>query len=94
MATVRLAPVLRASAGGAKEVTANGSTLAEVFTNLYQQYPALKEQIQPEGTEGLSRYVNVYVNDQDARYLQGLETQIGETDKVRLLPAMAGGRQA
>ncbi len=94
MATVRLAPVLRSSAGGAKEVTVDGSTLAEVFDHLYQQYPALKEQIQPEGTEGLSRYVNVYVNDQDARYLQGLETQIGATDKVRLLPAMAGGRQA
>lgn len=89
MANIRLAPVLRASAGGSKLVTAEGSTLGEVLANLYQRYPALKEQIQPE--QELSRFVNVYVNDQDVRYLQGLDTAVGPNDTVTLLPAMAGG---
>ncbi len=90
MATVRLAPVLRSSAGGSKQVTAEGSSLSEILNNLYQRYPALKEQIQPE--RELSRFINVYVNDQDVRYLQGLETSVGPNDTVILLPAMAGGR--
>jgi len=90
MATVRLAPVLRASAGGAKQVSAAGSNLNEVLADLYKHYPALKEQIQPE--ESLSRFINVYVNDQDVRYLKGLETSISPTDTIILLPAMAGGR--
>lgn len=89
MATVRLAPVLRSSAGGAKQVNAQGSTLSEVLDDLYTRFPALKEQIQSEGT--LSRFINVYVNDQDVRYLQGLETAVGPSDTVILLPAMAGG---
>ncbi|GHO50160.1 MoaD/ThiS family protein [Ktedonospora formicarum] len=90
MATVRLAPVLRASAGGAKQVSAQGDNLAEILSDLYEQFPALKEQIQPE--QELSRFINVYVNDQDVRYLQGLETAVGQNDTVILLPAMAGGR--
>jgi molybdopterin synthase sulfur carrier subunit len=89
MATVRLAPVLRSSAGGAKQVAAQGATLAEVLSNLYQSYPSLKEQIQPELE--LSRFINVYINDQDVRYLQGLETSVGPNDTIILLPAMAGG---
>ncbi len=90
MATVRLAPVLRSSAGGSKQVSAQGVNLAEILADLYKQYPALKEQIQPD--ESLSRFINVYVNDQDVRYLQGLETSIGPNDTVILLPAMAGGQ--
>jgi len=89
MAIVRLAPVLRSSIGGSKQVTAEGSTLGSVLQDLYLRYPALKEQIQPE--QELSRFVNVYVNDQDVRYLQGLETSVGPNDTVFLLPAMAGG---
>jgi molybdopterin synthase sulfur carrier subunit len=89
MATVRLAPVLRSSTGGAKQVTVEGSTLGDVLSALYQRYPALKEQLQPE--QELSRFVNVYVNDQDVRYLQGLDTAVGSNDTVTLLPAMAGG---
>ncbi len=89
MATIRLAPVLRSSAGGSKQVSAQGATLAEVLSDLYQRYPSLKEQIQPE--QELSRFINVYVNDQDIRYLQGLETSVGPNDTIILLPAMAGG---
>lgn len=91
MANIRLAPVLRSFAGGSKQVSAEGSTLGELLNDLYQKYPALKEQIQPE--QELSRFVNVYINDQDVRYLKGLETAIGANDSVTLLPAMAGGRQ-
>ena len=90
MANVRLAPVLRASVGGAKQVTASGSSLAEVLDDLYERFPALKEQIQSDGS--LSRFINIYVNDQDIRYLQGLETGVGANDTIILLPAMAGGR--
>ena len=91
MATVRLAPVLRSSVGGSKQVSAEGSNLSEVLADLYKRFPALKEQIQPEGD--LSRFVNVYINDQDVRYLQGLETHVGSTDIIQLLPAMAGGQE-
>lgn len=90
MATVRLAPILRSSVGGSKQVSSEGSTLGDALNNLYQRYPALKEQIQPSGE--LSRFVNVYVNDQDVRYMQGLETSVGQNDTITLLPAMAGGR--
>ena len=89
MATVRLAPVLRSHAGGSKQVNAQGSNLTEVLSDLYQRYPALKEQIQPD--QELSRFINVYVNDQDVRFLQGLQTAIGPNDTIILLPAMAGG---
>lgn len=89
MAIVRLAPVLRASAGGAKQLRAEGGTLNEVLNDLYRRFPTLKEQIQSEGS--LSRFINVYVNDQDVRYLHGVETPVGSNDTVILLPAMAGG---
>jgi molybdopterin synthase sulfur carrier subunit len=89
MANVRLAPVLRSTAGGSKQVSAHGSNLAEVLSDLFQRFPALKEQIQPG--EELSRFINIYVNDQDIRFLQGLDTKVGPTDTVTLLPAMAGG---
>ena len=90
MATVRFAPVLRASTHGSKQVSAQGSTLADVLSDLYKSYPALKEQIQPE--QELSRFMNVYINDQDVRYLQGLQTSVSSNDTIILLPAMAGGR--
>ncbi|HVB23934.1 MAG TPA: MoaD/ThiS family protein [Ktedonobacteraceae bacterium] len=93
MATVRLAPVLRASVGGSKHVTAEGNNLAEVLDNLYGRFPALKDQIQGSEGESLSRFINVYVNDQDVRYLQGLQTNVGSSDTVILLPAMAGGNR-
>jgi molybdopterin converting factor small subunit len=92
MSTVRLAPVLRPSVGGSKHVSAEGKNLAEVLNDVFERFPALKEQIQPYGT--LSRFINIYVNDQDVRYLQGLETNVGPTDTVILLPAMAGGHSS
>ncbi len=82
MANVRLAPILRSSVGGSKQISAEGSTLNEVLTNLYQRHPS----------EELSKFVNVYVNDQDVRFLKKLATPVGPSDTITLLPAMAGGR--
>jgi molybdopterin converting factor small subunit len=90
MSTVRIPPVLRPTVGGARQVTAGGATLGAVLDDLFARYPAVREQIlTPEGQ--LSRFVNVFVNDEDVRYLEGLETPVGEGDSVLLLPAMAGG---
>jgi molybdopterin converting factor small subunit len=90
MSTVRIPPVLRASVGGAKQVEASGATLGAALDDLCARYPGVREQIlTPEGD--LNRFVNVFVNDQDVRYLQGLTTPIAADDTVVLLPAMAGG---
>ncbi len=93
MSTVRIPPVLRASVGGAKQVEASGATLGAVLEDLFARFPTVREQIfSPEG--GLTRFVNVFVNDQDVRYLQGLDTAVAPNDTVVLLPAMAGGALA
>jgi MoaD family protein len=90
MATVRIPPVLRASVGGEREVEAAGSNIGEVLKALVEAYPATKEQIfSADGA--LNRYVNVYLNDEDVRVLDGLETGVSESDSVVILPAMAGG---
>ena len=90
MSVVRIPPVLRPSVGGARQVLASGDTLGALLDDLFASYPVVREQIlAPEG--GLSRFVNVFVNDQDARFLQGLATPVAEGDTVVLLPAMAGG---
>jgi molybdopterin converting factor small subunit len=90
MSTVRIPPVLRPTVGGARQVEANGETLDGVLRDLFARYPSMREQIvTPEG--GLSRFVNVFVNDQDVRYLQGLQTPVTSGDTIVLLPAMAGG---
>jgi molybdopterin converting factor small subunit len=92
MASVRIPPVLRAVVGGAKQVEASGATLSAVLDDLFAHYPAVREQVLTvEGS--LSRFINVFVNDQDVRYLEGLETLVAADDTVTLLPAMAGGEQ-
>jgi molybdopterin synthase sulfur carrier subunit len=87
--SVRIPPVLRDSTGGARTVTAAGATVAEVLGELFEQYPAIRERVTQNGE--LSPFVNVYVNDRDVRYRDGLETPVGADDTVILLPAMAGG---
>lgn len=90
MSTIRIPPVLRPAVGGARQVEAAGDTLDGVLRDLFARYPALQGQIvTPEGD--LTRYVNVFVNDQDVRYLSGLQTPVQTGDTVVLLPAMAGG---
>ena len=82
--------VLRANVGGAREVDADGETIGDVLDGLVATYPSLKDQLFTEDGE-LNRFVNVYVNGQDVRYLDGTATPVAERDEVRLLPAMAGG---
>ena len=90
MPTIKIPPVLRSSTGGAKEVVAEGDNVGEVLRKLAQEHPATESQL--FGEEGqLNRYVNVYKNDEDVRVLDGLETSIGESDTLMILPAMAGG---
>ncbi len=91
MATIKIPPVLRASVGGEKEVDANGSNVGEVLRDLASSHPATESQL--FGADGtLNRYVNVYLNDEDVRVLDGLDTAVGESDTLQILPAMAGGR--
>jgi MoaD family protein len=89
MSTVKIPPVLRESVGGSRSVQAEGATVRDVLDDLFGAYPELRERV-TEGGE-LSRFVNVYVNDRDVRYRDGLATAVGPGDTVILLPAMAGG---
>jgi len=87
---VRLPTVLRPHADGLASVRAEGSTVGEVFAGLIDQYPGIKGNLlDDEG--GLHRFVNVYVNDDDIRYLEQLDTKVGDGDVLSILPAVAGG---
>ena len=90
MATIRIPPVLRPSVGGEREVSADGATVGDVLGALTENHPDTKSQIFGEGGD-LNRYVNVYLNDEDVRVLDGLETPVGTGDVLVILPAMAGG---
>jgi sulfur-carrier protein len=90
VSTVKFPAVLRANVGGAREVDATGSTIGEVLDQLVGTFPSLRDQLFTEDGE-LNRFVNVYVNGQDVRYLDGTATAVDDRDEGRLLPAMAGG---
>ncbi len=90
MATIRIPPVLRPSTGGEKEVDAGGGTVGEVLGALADRHPATQSQLFSDGGD-LNRYVNVYLNDEDVRVLEGLQTPVGDGDVLVILPAMAGG---
>jgi molybdopterin converting factor small subunit len=90
MATVKIPPVLRAAVGGEKELSADGSSVGEILRSLADSHPDTQTQL--FGADGgLNRYVNVYLNDEDVRVLDGLETAVGAGDTLVILPAMAGG---
>jgi sulfur-carrier protein len=90
MATIRIPPVLRPSVGGEREVSADGSSVGDVLRALADEHPETQGQL--FGADGdLNRYVNVYLNDEDVRVLDGLDTEVGERDVLVILPAMAGG---
>ncbi|HVL92890.1 MAG TPA: ubiquitin-like small modifier protein 1 [Acidimicrobiales bacterium] len=87
---VRLPTILRQHAGGQAKVSANSGTLGEVLADLVRQFPNLADQVVTEdGT--LHKFVNVYVNDDDVRYLKQLDTAVADDDVVSILPAVAGG---
>ena len=90
MPTVKIPPLLRPHTGGASEVDAPGGTVGDALRGLAEAHPATREQLfTPEGE--LNRYVNVYLNDEDIRVLEGLDTPVADADTVVILPAMAGG---
>ncbi len=86
---VRIPTILRSYTGGAKAVEGSGATLDELLDNLDAAHGGLRERL-VDG-EKLRRFVNVYLNDEDVRFLGGLETPVKDGDTVTVLPAVAGG---
>jgi molybdopterin synthase sulfur carrier subunit len=90
MPLVKIPPVLRPTVSGMSEVEIDGSSVGEILRGLAARFPDTGDQLFSEEGE-LNRYVNVYVNDEDVRVQNGLETDVGQTDTIVILPAMAGG---
>jgi molybdopterin synthase sulfur carrier subunit len=90
MPTIKVPPVLRPQTEGEAEIDVDGETVGDALRALADRYPPTKDQLfSPEGD--LNRYVNVYLNDEDVRVLDGLDTSAAASDTVVILPAMAGG---
>jgi molybdopterin synthase sulfur carrier subunit len=90
MATLRLPPVIRPAAGGNRTVEVGGGTLREALDDLFRQYPDTRAQIVDDAGD-LNRFVNVFVDREDVRLRDGLETSLGDGSQVIVMPAMAGG---
>jgi molybdopterin synthase sulfur carrier subunit len=88
--SIRLPTVLRPAAGGQATVATEGATVGEVFHDLIRQHPGLKSQLLTDGGE-LHRHLNVFLNDDDIRYLGKLDAKVGDQDTLTLMPAVAGG---
>jgi sulfur-carrier protein len=88
---VRIPTILRTYTGGAKSVEGSGSTLADLIADIESRHSGLADRLVDDG--GLRRFVNVYLNDQDVRFLGGLEVPVKDGDTVTVLPAVAGGMQ-
>jgi molybdopterin synthase sulfur carrier subunit len=91
MATVRIPTPLRKLTNGLEEVAASGATIAEVLADLEKSYPGLKERLCDDKGQ-VRRFVNIFQNDEDIRFLQNLDTPVGEKDEISIVPAIAGGR--
>ena len=89
MTTVRIPPTLRSETAGVREVEAEGETVRDLLEDLTSQFPALRERIWEDGE--VAPFVNVYVDGEDVRTLEGDETRVRDGAQVILLPAMAGG---
>ena len=87
--TVRIPTPLRTLTGGKDEVSADGGTVAEIIENLEANHPGMKERLCDE--KGVRRFVNIYHNDEDIRFLENLETELKEGDTLSIVPAIAGG---
>ena len=88
--TVRLPTIMRANAGGQSEISAQGGTIGEVIDDIVTQFPGTATHLRaPDG--GVHRFVNVYLNDEDVRYLGKLDTKVADGDTVSIIPAVAGG---
>ena len=89
MSTVRIPPTLRAETNGERQVHAAGGTVRELLDDLMHRFPGLRTQLVDD--DDIAPFVNVYLNDEDVRVLDGLDTSVGESDTLVILPAMAGG---
>lgn len=87
---VRIPTVFRKFTGNEAVVTVDGATISELIDQIEARHPGFKEQLMTEDGQ-LHRFVNIYVNDEDARYLDKLDTKVSEGDTVSLLPSVAGG---
>ena len=87
---VRLPTVLRQHAGGQASVQANGETIGAIFEDLLRQFPLLKGQLLSDDGS-IHKFINVYKNDDDVRYIDKLDTPVGADDTISILPAVAGG---
>jgi molybdopterin synthase sulfur carrier subunit len=90
MPTVRMPPILRQAVGGAREVDADGASVREILDDLTARFPAIRGHLLDDSGD-LNRFVNVYVNNEDVRLGQGLDTSVAADSTVIVLPAMAGG---
>lgn len=86
---VRIPTILRPYTGGEKAVAASGGTLEAVFKDLDTNYPGIGERVLDDN--GLRRFINVYLNDEDVRFTGGLDTSVEDGDSITILPAVAGG---
>ncbi len=87
---VRIPTPLRKLTNGKDEVSAEGRTIKEVIDDLERQYPGLKERIcEPDGR--IRRFVNIYLNDEDIRFMENMDTETKDDDEVSIIPAIAGG---
>jgi molybdopterin converting factor small subunit len=89
VSSVRIPPVLRDAVDGSRELPASGATVGEALEDLFARHPALRARVTEDGS--LSPFINVYVNDRDVRFRDGLDTPVGDADTIIILPAMAGG---
>jgi len=87
---VRVTATLQKLLGGQKAVAGQGETVGEVLTDLEQRYPGFQTQVLAEDG-AIHRFVNIYLNDEDVRFLQKLDTPLNEGDVLSILPALAGG---
>jgi MoaD family protein len=88
---VRIPTPLRAATRGAAEVEATGDTVGAVIEDLERQFPGLRERLLEDGG-AIRRFINIYVNDEDVRFLDGLTTGLKAGDQLAIVPAIAGGR--
>jgi molybdopterin synthase sulfur carrier subunit len=87
---VRIPTILRTYTGGEKAVDGDGASLSALIDDLEANHPGIKDRLVEDGPT-LRRFVNVYVNDEDVRFLGGLDAEVGDGDQVVVLPAVAGG---
>ena len=90
MATVRIPTPLRKHTDGKDEVTASGSTVGEVLENLDKAHPGIRARI-CDDSGAVRKFVNIFANDEDIRFLQNLDTPLKDSDEVSIVPAIAGG---